>query len=162
MPNVFEIYSEKFNDTVTVFARDASEACGLFVVWREAHAPDTKNDVVDIVQLSERDLAERPQLALAALVSGPGIGAWLGHRSGWVSCDPQGEMVGSIAPPKTDVGCYVFVSKEYGNVYVFEETRARAIGIFHVFSINANGCEAEEYNIVEVSAWRRVGGNAGR
>lgn len=157
MTKVFAITSDALADSVTLVARDSAEAHRMFLLWLEVHAPAAMNAPAQIQELTDEQLAATPQLAQGAQ-GGIGVAWWRGHREGWSLGAPDGPPLGVAAPPVPDVHCFQVSGFEGAQtVYVFAETRERAIATLHLYSLDQSGCEADYESLAEVSPWTLTG-----
>lgn len=157
MTNAYLVANERWDESVTVFARNSNEALSLFQLWRERHSPKLDTEGIYSIQLTEAELPLRPQLEEARRSGLIGIGWWIDHRAGWVVGDPEEAALGHISAPVTDVNCYVFQGEDYGVLYVFERAVEQAIATYNLYSLDANGWEGEYDAMHQISRWVLVG-----
>lgn len=158
MPHIFIVTSDALPAPVTVIARDSDEAFRLFYIWHRHNAIDLGHETATVTMLTAQDLSSTPQLAEAAQSGMVGIARWVGHHEGWIVTVPDDdEPAGQIAPPETEVSCFVFSHADDGTLHVFAETIERAIATLHLYSLDQNGWDAEYDAVVELSPWMLTG-----
>lgn len=157
MTNAFLFDGDPLTSRVIVIAHDEPEAFGLFWLWAEHKELDLSNlaEPIEVVPLLE--LSRSPQLAEVAYEGKVGIARWIGHREGWTVTDPNDDApAGQLAPPETDLRCFVFTGED-GTLYVVAETLERAIATAEVYSLDQSGGPADYDNVLELSPWMLTG-----
>ncbi len=140
-----------------VIAHDVPEVFGLFWRWAEHNELDLSGlaDPIEAVLLD--DLSRTPQLAEAVQSGRVGIARWLDHDQPWMVVDPDDdEPIGRIAPPETNVCCFIFTGED-GTLYVFAETLERAIATSNLYSLDQTGGPADYGTVVEFPLWLLTG-----
>ncbi|MCW1381970.1 hypothetical protein OLX02_03960 [Novosphingobium sp. KCTC 2891] len=158
MPHVFMVTSAALPTPVIIVARDSDEALRNFWIWRECSAGKLGTMSAIVTRFTADDLARVPQLADAARSGMAGIARWVGHREGWIVTTPDDdEPAGQVAPPKTEISCFVFSHADDGTLHVFAETMERAIATLHLYNLDQNGWDADYDDVVELSPWLLTG-----
>lgn len=158
MLQIYLAMTDRRHDPVTLVARDIDEAFRLFHLWRCAHAAELADADVMVAALSERDLANRPELSAVLELGRIGVAWWVSDGGNWVVGTADDDALGVIAPPRPPVRCFTFdnVGSE-SIVYVFAETINAAVEVLRTFNSTWGRGVPHYASASEMSPWLFIG-----
>lgn len=153
MMNVYRMHSDDLPHPVTIFARTNAEVFGIFYVWLLHHSPEKGNIDAWIEPLYHTELTQNPQLLAAALGEKIGVGWWAGHRDGWKIADAVDAPLGAVAPPETDVHCYLVKGQGFKKQFLFAKSPQEALTMFDRLCCDPDNSPVEFNGMTRISPW---------
>lgn len=159
--NVFQIWSAGSSVPLTVYARKADDADLTYREWVSIHRPSWSRDPARLIEVSREWLAERPQLAAAAIEAAK-IGLdlvfnFLGHETGWTARTTYMNTIGVIAPHEPVVQYYLLETDAGDHTHIFAYSMVDAIQLYLDYYETAYAKCEHQYSITERSRWLLVG-----
>lgn len=160
--NVYQIWVPNASVPLMVFAKNPDDAALTYKEWRSIHYETLGRKPARVVEVSDRWLAVRPQLAAAAQraakITGDFVFYWVDHTTGWVPLPTCLDPAGGIAPYEPSVQYFVVKSDELGlSAEVFAHNLPQASQIYLDWQGTQFGKCEHDYTITPRSRWLLMG-----